>query len=167
MNKLFEKFAVNLLKERIKNIHIDIEEQKLKYADIIYNELQLKLDILISYNKKLILILDTKYKEYENKPDTSHIGRLTVYSNSTGIKNCDLIYTGGKETIKNYSYQLYQNIRLHILSLDLQGSNKYEFENKCNTFINSINTLLEPLINEKTSQSGIKTFMKRIGNLLQ
>lgn len=148
MNLLFEKFAVNLLKERIKNTHIDIEEQKLKYADTIDNELQLKLDILISYNKKPILILDTKYKEYENKPETSHVAQLTLYSNSTGVKNCGLIYTGGKEKIKNYSYQLYQDIRLHILSLDLQASNRYEFENKCNNFINSINTLLEPLINE-------------------
>ena len=83
MNALFEKFVVRLFQERIKTEKLIVEEQKVRYADIISNELQLKLDILISYNKRPILILDTKYKEFEGGPEISHVAQLTLYSNST------------------------------------------------------------------------------------
>ena len=70
MNLLFEKFVANLLKERLKenSTKLRIKEQKTEYADITDKELQLKLDILISYNKIPIIILDTKYKEFEGHP---------------------------------------------------------------------------------------------------
>ncbi len=122
--------------------------QEVRYADIISNELQLKLDILISYNKEPILILDTKYKEFEGSPEISHVAQLTLYSNTTGVKNCCLIYAG-KPKAETHSYFLHQGIKLYIISFDLQASNKYEFENKYNDFINSLNFLLQPMIEEE------------------
>ena len=151
MNALFEKFVVRLFEERIKTENLNVEEQKLRYADIISNELQLKLDILISYNKKPILILDTKYKEFEGSPDISHVAQLTLYSNTTGVKNCCLIYAG-KPKSETHSYFLHQGIKLYIISFDLQASNKNEFETKCNEFINSVNSLLQPLIEKKKQE---------------
>lgn len=151
MNALFEKFVVRLFEERIKTKKLNVEEQKVKYADIISNELQLKLDILLSYNKKPILILDTKYKEFEDSPEISHVAQLTLYSNSTGVKNCCLIYAG-KPKAETHSYFLHQGIKLYIISFDLQASNRNEFENKCNNFINSINLLLQPMIEEKEGE---------------
>ena len=148
MNLLFEKFVINFMKETIKNNHILIEEQKLEYADLIDNKLPLKLDILISYNKKPILILDTKYIEYQNDPETKHIAQLALYSNSTGVKNCCLIYAG-KTKEKTHSYFLHQGIKLDIISFDLHASNRNEFENMCNSFINSLMSLIEPLINKE------------------
>jgi 5-methylcytosine-specific restriction enzyme subunit McrC len=151
MNVLFEKFVVRLFEERIKTEKLNVEEQKVRYADITSNELKLKLDIFISYNKKPILILDTKYKEFEGSPEISHVAQLTLYSNSTGVKNCCLIYAG-KPKAETHSYFLHQGIKLYILSFDLQASNRYEFENKCNNFINSVNSLLQPMIEEKEEE---------------
>lgn len=149
MNLLFEKFVSNLFKERLiaTSAKLSTREQKTEYADISDKELQLKLDILISYDKKPIIILDTKYKEFEGTPDTSHIAQLVLYSNSTGVKNCCLVYAGKAKEIHHYS--LHQNIKLHTLSFDLQAFNKYEFEVKCDNFINSINLLLQPIMKEE------------------
>ena len=148
MNILFEKFVVRLFQEKIKSEMLNVEEQKVKYADIDNNELKLKLDILISCNEKPILILDTKYKEFEGNPEISHVAQLTLYSNSTGVKNCCLIYAG-KPKREIHSYYLYQGIKLYIFSFDLQALNKYEFEAKCNNFINSINSLLQSIIEKE------------------
>lgn len=43
-----------------------------------------------------LIILDTKYKEYDNIPDMGHIAQLSLYSYSpsTRVKNCGLIYPG-------------------------------------------------------------------------
>lgn len=114
--------------------------------------MQLKLDILISYNKRPILILDTKYKEFEGSPDISHVAQLTLYSNSTGVKNCCLIYAG-KPKAETHSYFLHQGIKLYMISFDLQASNINEFENKCNNFINSVNLLLQLMIEEIKEES--------------
>lgn len=148
MNILFEKFVVRLFQERIKSEMLNVEEQKVKYADINNNELKLKLDILISYNEKSILILDTKYKEFEGSPDISHVAQLALYSNSTGVKNCCLIYAG-KPKREIHSYYLYQGIKIYIFSFDLQASNKYQFEAKCNNFIDSLNSLLQSIIEKE------------------
>jgi hypothetical protein len=48
---------------------------------------------------------------------------------------------------------LHQGIKLSIISFDLQASNKNEFETKCNNFMNSINLLLQPMIEEKEEES--------------
>ena len=145
MNALFEKFVVRLFQEKMQTEKLSVEEQKVRYADITSNELQLKLDILISYKKKPILILDTKYKEFEGSPEISHVAQLTLYSNSTGVENCCLIYAG-KPKEETHTYFLHHGIELNILSFDLQASNKHEFESKCDTFINSVNLLLQPMI---------------------
>ncbi|CAN5888669.1 hypothetical protein BH23THE1_BH23THE1_35400 [soil metagenome] len=152
MNLLFEKFVANLFEERLKetSTKLSIKEQKTEYADITDKELQLKLDILISYDKKPIIILDTKYKEFEGTPDTSHIAQLALYSNSTEVKNCCLVYAGKTKEIRHYS--LHQDIKLHTLSFDLKAFNKHEFDNNCNSFINSMKRILQPII-EKEAES--------------
>jgi len=150
MNLLFEKFVVNLLKEKLKSdSKLNIEEQRREYADI-FQKLGLDLDIVISYNKTAVLILDTKYKEFKDKPDRYDYGQLIIYSNSTGVKDNGLIYPGN--TI-NYYYVLHQGIKLNILFLDLQCGNKYEFETKCNNFINSINSLIKSIIEKKNKNN--------------
>lgn len=147
MNALFEKFVVRLFQERIKTEKLEVEEQIIKYADSTSKELQLKLDILISYNKNPIMILDTKYKQFENSPEISHVAQLTLYSSSTGVQNCCLIYTGNPKDRPHY--QLSHGIKLHILSFDLQASNKYQFEQKCVQIINSVDSLIQPLIGQE------------------
>jgi hypothetical protein len=148
MNILFEKFVSNLLNERskIKNKKIKIEEQKLEYADITNDKIQLSLDILISFDNNPVLILDTKYKEFTGI-DTAHVAQVVLYSNSTGVKNCSLVYAGGNtKEMYHYHYPLHHNIGLDILSFDIQATNKYEFESKCNEFTNFVYGLIESLV---------------------
>jgi len=144
MNLLFEKFVVRLFEEKIKNTRISVKEQTTVYADI-KNTLSLKLDIVVTFDKKPKVILDTKYKKFESSPDTSHVAQLVLYSNSTGVKDCCLIYVG-KENGLIHTYFLNQDIKLHILSFDLQASNRYEFEDKCNKFLTSLNLLFQSII---------------------
>lgn len=146
MNTLFEKFVSNLLNERLtkKSKKIIIEEQKSDYADITNTKIRIFLDILISYDNYPVLILDTKYKEFKGI-DTDYVAQMVLYSNSTGVKNCSLVYAGGN--IKDvYHYSLHHDIRLDILSFDIRATNKYEFESKCNEFINVVYLLIESLI---------------------
>jgi len=151
MNVLFEKFVVRLFEEKIKNAELEVEEQKVKYADILTKDLQLKLDILLSYKKNPFLILDTKYKKFEDSPEISHVAQLTLYSNSTGVKNCCLIYAGkGKERI--HTYILHHDIKLHILSFDLEALNRYEFEEKCNDFITSSKLLISSITGNRKKE---------------
>ena len=147
MNTLFEKFVSNLLNERLtkKNKKLKIEEQKLEYADITNDKILPSLDILISFDNNPVLILDTKYKEFKGI-DTAHIAQMVLYSNSTGVRNCSLVYAGGNTKDMYHHYSLHHNIGLDILSFDIQATNKYEFETKCNEFTNFVYGLIESLI---------------------
>jgi len=141
MNKLFEKFVVNILREALP--HIDnkykIYEQKKEYADI-QKELEIRIDILITYNKKPLMILDTKYMEFENKPSSSHLGQMNLYSDIKKVKECGLIFPGAN---KNIVYRLEKiGLNLHILFFDIQAETHYEFKNKCNLFVESITDII-------------------------
>ena len=55
----------------------------------------------------------------------------------------------GKPKEETHTYFLHHGIKLNILSFDLHASNRNEFENMCNSFINSLMSLIEPLIEEE------------------
>jgi len=74
------------------------------------------------------MILDTKYKEYSGKnPDEDDIAQMVYYSNTTGIKQCVLVYPGVHQP---KSYYLKSNITLHIMFIDLFALSVTEFEKK-------------------------------------
>jgi 5-methylcytosine-specific restriction endonuclease McrBC regulatory subunit McrC len=137
MNKLFEKSVVNILRETLPRIDnkYKIYEQKKEYADI-QRELELRIDILITYNNKPSMILDTKYMEFDSKPSSSHLAQMNLYSDIKKVKECGLIFPG---TNKNIVYSLEPiGLNLHILFFDIQAETQYEFKNKCNLFVNSL-----------------------------
>ena len=148
MNKLFEKFVVNILRETLPQIDhkYEIQEQKKEYADI-QKQLELKLDILINYNNNPSIILDTKYMEFESKPNSSHLAQMNLYSDVKKVKNCGLIFPG---TNSNKIYQLDKiGLNLHILFFDIKADTHYEFKNKCNLFINSLTDIFNSFNNPK------------------
>jgi 5-methylcytosine-specific restriction enzyme subunit McrC len=130
MNSLFEKFIVSILKNSLK---LEIQEQKSEYADL-FRQLEFKFDIVISMKEKPFVILDTKYKEYKNRPDSSDVEQLIAYSTISGIRNCGLIYPG--KNIVSF-YKIKQNITLYIISIDLEAQNSQEFEKKLDIFKNN------------------------------
>jgi 5-methylcytosine-specific restriction endonuclease McrBC regulatory subunit McrC len=138
MNKLFEKFVVNILRETLPEIDhkYEIQEQKKEYADI-QKELELRLDILINYNNNPSIILDTKYMEFDSKPSSSHLAQMNLYSDIKKVKNCGLIFPG-----KNNNNKIYQleriGLNLYILFFDITAETHHEFKNKCHLFIKSL-----------------------------
>jgi hypothetical protein len=69
------------------------------------------LDVNVVRVKKPILILDSKYKEFEDTPEISHVAQRTLYSNSTGVKNCCCLIYAGKPKVETRSYFLHQGIK--------------------------------------------------------
>jgi hypothetical protein len=57
-------------------------------------KLRVQPDIIISGRNVGSVLLDTNYRGLNEKPDESEVAQMTLYSISTGIKNCVLICTG-------------------------------------------------------------------------
>jgi 5-methylcytosine-specific restriction enzyme subunit McrC len=140
MNLLFEKFIISILKEN--SFGVNFEEQKKDFADLSH-QLEFIYDIVGYYEDKPIFILDTKYKKFENIPESSDVKQLIAYSAITNVKNCGLIYPGNSQS---FSYQIKNNINLHVIVIDLEASNREEFEEKLLKFKKSFySCLLYPL----------------------
>jgi hypothetical protein len=66
---------------------------------------------------------------------------MVLYSVSTGVKRCVLIYSGLDAPYQEYKIK--EQINLETLVLDLRASSKGEFEKKCSDFVAKIRTNLE------------------------
>jgi 5-methylcytosine-specific restriction enzyme subunit McrC len=66
MNKLFQDFIGNLLKERLASY--DIELQRAEHPEKTRKRLIIYLDIMISRNGIPLLIIDTKYQKFSEYP---------------------------------------------------------------------------------------------------
>ena len=85
MNKLFEKFVTNLLKERLSNYKI--ESQIPSFADIEEKAYKIIPDIIIKNRKeKFLLILDTKYKKFDTLPEPGDRDQVASYSLFMNVK---------------------------------------------------------------------------------
>jgi 5-methylcytosine-specific restriction enzyme subunit McrC len=134
MNKLFEEFIGNLLKKRLEPYEIEL--QRPEHPGKTDTSLRIYIDIMISYNAMPLLIVDTKYQETTGRPQASHLEQLSLYSNTTYVKSCVLVYAGKSQS---RLYELKQDITVHVISFDLSALNELEFESKCDDFMNGIN----------------------------
>ena len=91
-------------------------------------------------------LLHTKYQETPAKPPDSHLAQLSLYSNTTHVKNCLLIYVGKSQTPP--SYPMEGDIIVHVISFDLAALNEKEFKSKCDDFMNEIKKILDSLHNK-------------------
>jgi 5-methylcytosine-specific restriction endonuclease McrBC regulatory subunit McrC len=92
MNKLFQDFIGNLLKERLATYEIEL--QRAEHPEKTRKRLIIYLDIMISRNGIPLLIIDTKYQKFSEEAKVDHIEQITLYSNTTHVKNCVLVYVG-------------------------------------------------------------------------
>ena len=125
--------GANLLIEKLGEENIVL--QQTEYPEVKGNKLKVRLDIEIFQNGMPLIILDTKYKEYDNTPDMGHIAQLSLYSLSTRVKNCGLIYPGKFEP---EFFLIKPDIRVHILPFNLAASSKLEFEENCSQFVENL-----------------------------
>lgn len=138
MNKVFENFVANLLVQ-----HLGINNvitQKVEYPEVSDHRLRVVTDIQILKNGKPLLILDTKYSTIEGStPALSNISQMSLYSLTTGVNKCVLIYAGQRKTD---TFFLKSNLNLYALSIDVSAENYEEFSFNCNKFINEIVDIL-------------------------
>ena len=97
MNILFQDFVGNILNKRLESYKIEL--LKLERPGKTDKTLFVKIDIMITHNHMLLLIGITKYQETPGKPPESHLAQLSLYSNTTHVKNCVLIYVGKSQIL--------------------------------------------------------------------
>lgn len=144
MDKFFEKFVGNFLEDKLGKQNVKL--QRKAYPEIGNKNnvaLYVYLDIQLFHNNSPIMILDTKYKDYKDKPEEEEIAQMVLYSNSTGIKQCVLVYPGISKPMQ--PYYLKENIILHIL-IDLSGINAKEFQRNCSRFVNDITMIMNQVL---------------------
>lgn len=139
MNKIFENFVANLLIEQIGTNQIVI--QKVEYPEVNDYRLSIRPDIQIQKNGKPLLVLDTKYRllEQDNTPSIQHVSQMSLYSLTTGVSKCALVYVGNH---KLDLYYLKSNLNLYVLAMDTSGSNAEQFNHNCKKFVNEISEIL-------------------------
>src|SRR6476646_3102450 len=144
MNKLFEEFVGNLLEKRFEDYHVEL--QKTEHPEKTGRRLIIKLDIMVSRNGIPLFIIDTKYQKFSGNAEVSHLELLCLYSNTTHIKNCALVYIGKSRTPP---YDLEEDITVHIILFDLEAENEDAFKYKCDDFIHEIRKVINSLIDKK------------------
>lgn len=147
MNKLFEEFIFEFIKKEcdIKDYNIQAEKPR----EYIFNEspkFELKPDITISNDKKVLNIIDTKYKKifYDKSKkygvSTSDIYQMFVYSQIYKCKEITLLYPKF-ETKFEEKFQSEFNFNVNIQTVNLHIdllNNKSKLVEELNLFLNKI-----------------------------
>ncbi len=140
MNKLFEEFVGNLLTKKLKGY--DVELQRTEHPEKNSKRLVIYLDIMITRRGTSLFIIDTKYQQFSGEAEVSHLEQLSLYSNTTHVKDCALVYVGESQTPP---YHLEEGITVHIIPFDLEAKNENDFNRKCIDFTNEIRIILNSL----------------------
>src|SRR5262245_31294174 len=114
-----------------------------EYADITENKLKVIIDIKISQNGAPMLILDTKYKEFEKMPEESQVEdvvQIILHSISIGVKKIGLIYVG--KPIERRRHGIKSGTTLYILCFNLISSCIATFEQNCSSFVEDAKSIL-------------------------
>lgn len=120
----------------------DVELQRTEHPEKNSKSLVIRLDIMICRKGTPLFIMDTKYQQFTGEAEISHLEQLSLYSNTTHIKNCALVYVGKSQTAP---YHLEEGITVHIIPFDLEAKNENDFNHKCIDFTNEIRIILNSL----------------------
>lgn len=140
MNKLFQEFVGNFLATRLEEYEVEL--QRTEHPEIDSKRLVIYLDIIICRGGIPLFIIDTKYQQFSGEAEVSHLEQLSLYSNTTHIKDCALVYIGKSQTPP---YHLEGGITVHVVTFDLEASNEDDFDRKCVYFINETRKILNSL----------------------
>lgn len=142
MNKLFQEFVGHFLIKTLEEY--DVELQRTEHPEKDSKRLVIYLDIMISRRGIPLCIMDTKYQQFSGEAEVSHLEQLSLYSNTTHVKDCALVYVGKSQTPP---YHLKGGITVHVIPFDLETSNEYDSNQKCNNFTYEIRNVLNLLGN--------------------
>jgi hypothetical protein len=97
---------------------------------------------MINYDGIPLFLMDTKYQQFSGEAEVSHLEQLSLYSNTTHVKDCALVYVGKSHTAP---YRLEEGITIYIVPFDLEAENEGDFEHNCTKFITEIRSMLNSL----------------------
>lgn len=87
-------------------------------------------DIVLRHDGQPVMVLDTKYKVYDQKPGNADIYQMAAYAQTLGVSRAVLIYPG---STPDDTFALRGGIRLDMRALPLTGS-LWEFRAACRAF---------------------------------
>lgn len=95
MEDIFQKFVANILECHLgkKNVM----QHNTEFADEYPHHLSVYPDVELLFHGDPTILLDTKYKEPTIDPSTDDLAQMVLYSNSTRIKKCVLVYPAKME----------------------------------------------------------------------
>lgn len=140
MNKLFEEFVGNLLTKKLDSYEVEL--QRTEHPEKNSKRLVIRLDIMINYNGVPIFLIDTKYQQFLGEAEVSHLEQLSLYSNTTHVKDCALAYVGKSQTAP---YRLEEGITIYVVPFDLEAENEEDFEYQCIKFVTEVQHILDSL----------------------
>ncbi len=136
MNKLFEKFILEFMKETIIGKKIKIIGQSNKYYLDEDGKMNLRPDILIQIGDNVLVVLDTKYKIIDQEEFKSFdLYQLLGYCEGIRLKKAILLYPkweGVRRDIMKIN-----NTQIKIMTIDLSGDID-TFKRNCHNLINEI-----------------------------
>jgi 5-methylcytosine-specific restriction endonuclease McrBC regulatory subunit McrC len=118
----------------------NIKIQETEYPEVSEYKLKVRIDIEVLQNGAPALILDTKYREFENMPDEGHVAQLILYSLSTGVKKSGLIYVGRLN--ERHKHIIKSGITLYVLCFNLISLSTSDFSKNCLDFTEEVRSIL-------------------------
>ena len=70
----------------------DVELQRTEHPEKSRKRLIIYLDIMICRKGTPLFIVDTKYQQFSGEAEVRHLEQLSLYSNTTHVKDCALVY---------------------------------------------------------------------------
>lgn len=131
MNRLFEKFVANLLAKRLDRYLVRLQDYEFIET---HGVRKVRGDIVVSYQGKRIIVLDTKYKRITNDPEHTDLAQMNLYCDAYNVSNCGLIYAGSSHEYVSTELR-WGGIRLHTFTFDLTASKPEQFDHDCSKFI--------------------------------
>lgn len=130
MNRVFELFVARFLTGYFAHepsILVDIQPDTWLDTDLQEKGIP---DIVLRRNGRPYLVLDTKYKRFNGKPEEVDRNQMVTYCHALGLPRGILIYAD--DHVVNYSAD-FKDIVLHAISLALYGS-LGTFKERCQQF---------------------------------
>lgn len=140
MNRIFELFIANYLREYFEQNHSDfeVEIQPQIWLDNENKDEGLP-DIILKYAGHRHMVLDTKHKLEDGHPSTHDRNQMYIYCDTLGITLGCLIYS--RKPSSRWK-RTYQDVELYASGLSLDG-NLSEFQANCQLFAEQFVQMIE------------------------
>jgi 5-methylcytosine-specific restriction enzyme subunit McrC len=118
MNQIFELFVARYLKESFAtHPALSIDIQPTIWLDTTQKE-QGRPDLILRYNRQRVIVMDTKYKRFDNAPSLDDTQQMITYCHTMMLQRSLLIYADSHQP--DYRRE-FRGIYLDALSLPLDG----------------------------------------------